>query len=496
MIKRKAAIYRERTDITEFIGNPLIAVLPESLPEERLIKKLFKHPPYLEEERRACPQSRLELLGRIGMLHIPYTQDMFIARNLSRCINWGYVSRNPMPFETTAQVMAAYRGGMSEDLEDYLTETVFPTFGFSVLGISGVGKSSSVMNALMRYPQVIDHTEYQGVPFHCSQIVWLKVDCPGDGTPKGLCTAIIQQIDAALGTNYRSEVTSKISKDMLTTKVSQTLRTHHLGVLVIDDIQNLCDAKKDASSDMMSFLIYLMETLAIPVVMVGTPKVLPLFQQEFQIAKRATGDGTVRMDLFEEDTKEWERFINVIWTYQFTAHGVPLTPELNKVFYEESVGNPFLCALLYKLVQDDAITSGEESFTVRDVKKVAKDKLCITSSMRENMLNGKDEELRRYEYLWGATSMPSGHYGGASGQRGGTRAQKEQENITWISQELMKRFGDSLTMALATRLAKEAIAAKGGKDPEEALGFAIVLCEMTLPQKAAGKQKKEGDVPL
>ena len=492
MAKRKAAEYHEKTDITEFIGNPLIAALPESLPQEALIKELFKRPPYEEEERNSFPQSRLEMLSRIGMLHIPYTHDMFIARNLSRCINWGYVSRNPMPFETTAQVLATYKGEVSPELENYLTATLFPTYGFSVLGISGVGKSSSVMNALMRYPQVIDHTQYQGIPFTCSQIVWLKVDCPGDGTPKGLCTAIIQQMDAVLGTNYRSEVTSRISKDMLTTKVSQSLRTHHLGVLVIDDIQNLCDAKKDASSDMMSFLIYLMETLAIPVVMVGTPKVLSLFQQEFQLAKRATGDGTVRMDLLRRDTKEWERFIKIIWSYQFTASRVPLSPELEKVFYEESVGNPFLCAILYKLVQDDAITSREETFTVQDVKKVAREKLCITSGMRANMLSGQDEELRKYEYLWGVASMPAENYEEALRPKV-TKPSKEQENLEWISQELVKRLG--IDVSLATKLAKEAVAAKGGVDREEALGFAIILCEKSLAQKGPGKQNGQESDP-
>ena len=483
MVRRKDAAYHEKTDITEFIGNPLIAALPESLPQDDLIKALLKFPPYEDAERKASSQSRLEMLSRIGMVHIPYSHDMFIARNLSRCINWGYVSRNPLPFRTTAEVLAKYKGTVSAELENYLTATSFPTYGFSVLGISGVGKSSSVMNALMRYPQVIDHTQYQGIPFHCSQIVWLKVDCPGDGTPKGLCSAIIQQMDAVLGTNYRSEVTSRISKDMLTTKVSQSLRTHHLGVLVIDDIQNLKDAKKDASSDMMSFLIYLMETLAIPVVMVGTPKVLPLFQQEFQLAKRATGDGTVRMNLLQKDSQEWERFISIIWEYQFTKTNVPLTSDMKKVFYDESVGNPFLCAILYKLVQDDAITSAAETFTTEDVKKVAKEKLCITSSMRANMLNGQDEELRKYESLWGAASLPPEDYGQFIKSEN-QKPPKEQDNIDNISQAIIKRFGvNRVDMPLAIRLAREAVAAKGTDSPEETLGFAINLCEKVLAEK-------------
>ena len=197
------------------------------------------------------------------------------------------------------------------------------------------------------------------------------------------------------------------------------------------------------------------------------------------------------MDLLQRDTKEWERFIKVIWSYQFTATKVPLSPELEEVFYKESIGNPFLCAILYKLVQDDAITSKEETFTVQDVKKVAREKLCITSGMRANMLSGQDEELHRYEYLWGVASMPAGNYEEALRPKM-PKPSKEQENLEWISQELVKRLG--IDVSLATKLAKEAVAAKGGVDPEEALGFAILLCEKGLAQKGPGKQNgRESD---
>ncbi len=481
-VVRKAAEYREKEDITEFLGNPLIAALPASVSQGELLKLLLKIPPYRKEDRRADTPIRLDLLSRIGTVHIPYAHDVFIARSLSRCINWGYVARNPIPFDVTSRVVARYRGEVPGELENYLKGAVFPVYGFSVLGISGVGKSCSVLNALRFYPQVIDHVEYNGVPFHCAQLVWLKVDCPSDGSPKGLCTAILQQIDAVLGTHYRNGVTSRISRDVLTTKVSQCLCSHHLGVLVIDDIQNLCGNKKDATLDMLSFLVYLMETLAIPVVMVGTPKVLPLFQQEFQLAKRATGDGTVRMNLLARDSREWERFITGIWNNQFTGCEVKLTAEMANVFYSESVGNPFLCSLIYKLVQDDAITSGAESFGVQDVVSVARDKLCITNTMRANMLKGTDEEMKRYEYLWAAASAPFPDNLETDPQVGRTpKTSKEEQLISAVSVELARRFGMGISQA--TRLAQEAVAAKGLADQSEVLGFAIALYEAAFPDK-------------
>ncbi len=483
---RNAADYREKTATTEFIGNPLIASLPDSLPQEDLLNVLLKMPPIREEDRKSLPQDRLDCLSRINTIHIPFVHDLFIARSISRCINWGYISRNPMPFSTTAQVMQKYRQSVTPELENYLTRSVFPIYGFSVLGVSGVGKSCSVLNALMRYSRVIDHTEYNGVPFHCAQLVWLKVDCPGDASPKSLCSAILQQIDASLGTSYRSEFSNRISRDVMITKVSQILSSHHLGILVIDDIQNLCGVKQVTSTDLLSFLIYLMETMAIPVVMIGTPKVLPLFQQEFQLAKRATGEGTVRIELLPKDSKEWKRFIEVLWLYQLTEKKVPLTEEMEKVFYDESVGNPFLCSLLYKLVQDDAITCGHESFTVQDVHHVADDKLCITARMRTNMLHGTDEELKKYENLWKAVSFNIDTPVIITTPQ--SKTSKEDEAIAYISQALIKKYGIGLKQA--TQLAKDAVLAKGTNDKEETLGFAAQLYEKILESK---KEKKETD---
>lgn len=488
-IRIESAKYCEKITVKEFLGNPLIAALPNGISQEDMLKRLLKLPPVSKEDRNADRSTRLDLLSRISTIHIPYVQDLFISRSLSRCINWGYMSRNPMPFEVTSKVMEANHISVTPELSNFMQWTVFPTYGFSVLGISGVGKTCSVLNALYYYPQVIVHTEYNGVPFQCVQLVWLRVDCPGDGSPKGLCIAILHQIDAALNTHYSSEVTGRISKDALSSKVSQCLCSHHLGVLVIDDIQNLTAAKKDTTFDMLSFLIYLMETLAIPVVMVGTPKILPLFQQEFQLAKRATGDGTVRMNLFSKGSKEWNRFIRTIWRYQFLSTEVPLTPEIDTVFYQESVGNPFLCALLYKLVQDDAITSGDETFTVNDIRKVAKEKLCITANMRANMLNGNDEELRKYELLWQAAQVPP-ELEGSLLTATEIKPNVSDELAQSIEKELIKRF--DISVAMAAKITKEAIIAKDYENQTETLGYAVTLYQTIIEGRSAEPQSVQG----
>ena len=140
--------------------------------------------------------------------------------------------------------------------------------------------------------------------------------------------------------------------------------------------------------------------------MVGSPKILRLLQREFQQAKRASGEGEIRMDLMAEGSQEWKRFIKAIWRYQYTAEKVNLTVKMEEVFYAESVGNPFVASTLYKVVQDDAIISQKEKFGITDVRRISREKMGITAKMRSNMLAGIDVELNAYQHLWeAATSM-------------------------------------------------------------------------------------------
>ena len=70
----------------------------------------------------------------------------------------------------------------------------------SIIGISGIGKTTAIERLLLMYPQVIKHFEYKGECFTRTQIVWLKIDCPYDGNLSTLCKSFFKAIDDILGT--------------------------------------------------------------------------------------------------------------------------------------------------------------------------------------------------------------------------------------------------------------------------------------------------------
>ena len=65
-----------------------------------------------------------------------------------------------------------------------------------------MGKSTAVEEILQLYPQVINHSHYHAQDLTLRQIVWLKLDCPFDGSIKGLCLNFFQALDDLLQTDY------------------------------------------------------------------------------------------------------------------------------------------------------------------------------------------------------------------------------------------------------------------------------------------------------
>lgn len=462
----------------EFIGNPLLETIPPM--DDPLLNPqlLLVRPPYKPGDRHLSASDRLTRLQRLAELHIPTKEDVMLLLSISRSLRWGYAGRNPMGMDTVRDALQEHGIEMTEKLRKYLTSIIAPIYGFPVLGISGVGKTTSVQNALSLFPQAVCHKSYRGIPFEKDQLVWLKVDCPGDGTPKGLCSAILRGIDEAMGTDYAQQIIrNRMSKDVLLVKVSQLVQSLYLGILVIDDIQNLCSTKRPVSDELLSFMVSMANNLKIPVVMVGSPKILDLLQKEFQQAKRASGEGEIRMNLMPQDSPEWNRFMKILWGYQYTARRVNFTEKMEKAFFEESVGNPFVAATLYKLVQDDAIISRNETFTAADVRRVAGDKMGITAKMRRDMLNGVDVELNRYRHLWSAgvivetdQTKPDNHVDKAGSQY----SKKMLELAT-------KLEAGGIDTASSRSYARQAIAAYPNEgDIEVLFGYAMEL-QKTLP---------------
>ena len=258
------ALYRDEF-LDEFRFNPLIEALPPPFEPGDAITKLMIRPPYSDNERQ-CPSSYRQLLTqRIVRLHQPMEREVDVFGRIDRCIRWGYADRSPLSPAYAAQLAAGHTASVNSGGLNYTGSYHPHTYGFSILGISGIGKSTTVETILSLYPQVIRHAAYRDIPLHMHQISWIKLDCSCDGSLKGLCMDFFRELDDLLSTDYCRQYSSRrATLDQMMVAMSRLCVSHNIGVLIIDEIQNLCTAQKGVPEKVLNFFVTLVNTIGVP----------------------------------------------------------------------------------------------------------------------------------------------------------------------------------------------------------------------------------------
>ena len=202
----------------------------------------------------------------------------------------------------------------------------------------------------------------------------------------------------ALGTDYYENygLRGRPTIDRMRISMATVVSNHSLGVLVIDEIQNLRDAKSEGAARMLNFFVQLDNTIGVPVILVGTPKALPVLTGEFRRARRATGQGDVPWERMQRND-EWRFFLETVWKYLYVRKPSPLTDELSNALYDEAQGITDIAIKLFFLAQIRAIVRGEEEITVANMKKTAEENLGSVQKFLSALRTNNPYELRKYE---------------------------------------------------------------------------------------------------
>jgi hypothetical protein len=389
------AKYRQFKQV-EYNNNPMIEALPPIFSQEQFIGLVARYPIYDPSERELKAHDRFHCIERLSRYFDPLSKTVDLQQTICVLLMSGYISRNPLLPEYARRSRQIYEAIQAKDghhLEDYVSVITTPTTasGLTIIGESGLGKSTNLANILELYPQVIIHPKHS-----VTQIVWLKVDCPHAGSLKGLCTDIFLGVDRLLGTNNFKKFGSKgNSEDYMLAQVAQLAHTHHLGLLVIDEMQNIANERR-GRDDLLNFLVKMDNIIGIPVIRVGTNEAEPILTGNFRNARRGTGEGAVRWKRMEND-QNWQFFAEGMWEYQWTKTEVPYSQEIGDALYEETQGIIDILIKLYKIVQWRAISlGGNEIITVELIHKVAEEGLYLVKPMLDAIRSGDIIRMKKY----------------------------------------------------------------------------------------------------
>lgn len=388
-----------KQNVIDYQDNPLVEALPPILNNDQVEEFMHVYPHFSKNERELGAHERYHCVQRLFKYFQPYEKHFDIEQRISRAIRQGYISRNPLKPQYASDMQKIYemikQGNYQFNNCDLAPVS---SSGFTIIGYSGVGKSKTVERVLFWYPQIIIHTKYNDQEMNQYQLTWLKLDCPYDGSIKGLCTSFFLEIDRLLGENTYNKFASgrNTTTDTMIPRIAQLARRHSLGVLVIDEIQHLSVAKSGGQEKMLNFFVNLVNTIGIPVILIGTSKARSILQGEFRQARRGSGQqGDVLWENMPQNDS-WDLIIEGMWDYQWTKKECPLTQEIKDLIYDQSQGIIDIAVKLFAMAQMRAIAIGTEIITPSLINKVAEDNLNLVKPMLLALKSGDKKLIEKY----------------------------------------------------------------------------------------------------
>lgn len=394
----------KQQELEEYENNPFIECLPPLFDTDDVIERFTFYPVFNEEDRYKKANVRYHMIKRLKNFIQPLETHFSIEQDLSTMIRRGYLARNPNSKEFLQRLQLinnVKNEKTTAQLEslDQISESIRSTAdSLSIIGISGIGKTTAIERLLLMYPQVVYHSEYRNKPLTRAQIVWLKIDCSFDGSLKTLCKLFFKAVDDVLGTTryFQKFGNNRNSTATMMIHMTYLASVYAIGVLIIDEMQHLMLKAKHSPDEMLNFFVTLVNTIGIPIVSIGTFKALKVLKKDFRQARRSGSDGNYIWDRMKKND-EWDFFLETMWDFQWLENKTSLNEELNTVMYEESQGITAVAVNLYILAQGRALNTEDEKLTVALIRKTAREDLHMIQPMIKALRNNDLAKISKFE---------------------------------------------------------------------------------------------------
>lgn len=400
--------------------NPFVAALPARIGKMEQFEMLRVLPRWDERERLLPHVERRHRVLRLLDYMEPLNQQLDLVERFDMAIRQGYRGRDPSTLSyrrsliESADDIAAGRDPLAHPgvrvVENGGSRAVYaegdpcaPRMpGFAVIGCPGMGKSATMERILHNYPLIVVH---HGTADLITQIPWLKLECPSMGSRKSFCIEFFRLLDerleqeGKLATRYGNP---SRTVDAMLADVQHLVRLHAIGVLVVDEIQNL-RASKEGIEPLVNFLVAMANKIGVGIITIGTMAAMQIPQAAFHSARRASGLGSFVWDPMRPG-EEWDAFIETMWRYQWTSVAAPLDDGVKAALYEHSQGVVDIVIKLFVLAQLRVITNAElgeveEIITPEVIEAVAEDDLVMIAPMIEALRSRDLGQLERFEDL-------------------------------------------------------------------------------------------------
>lgn len=395
--------------IPHYIGNPLIEALPDTLTDEELDIALTSLPEFNLLQRAWRGEERIQMILKLSNYMAPLDRHKRLARAFDSMLRSGYEDRRVRTVTYAARLQKTQSpSGATKQVPTSFLDNDFQLSSL-LIGVSGMGKTSTLKRICSCYPQVIYHPEHS-----IYQVTYLHIQLPSDGSSvRTLALAILNKLDRLIpGANYYKDFAKvRQSEDALLEDVSRILDNHHVGVLIVDEVQNLTNANTGKNKQtLVAQLVNMCNDKGVPILFVGTNKASRVFSMDGSKGRRGSGHGFPDWDRFEEASipdinsssdgrpakGEWQEFLQTLWTYQWAREPVALDASFSATMYHLSQGIVDIAIKLFAAAQVEAIFNKTERLSTDLLYLVYDTQMSLLHDMMDALREGDPTALEKY----------------------------------------------------------------------------------------------------
>lgn len=368
-----------------YAGNLLIDKLPP-IPNKLTILNHHKSLPIIPINILEYPyEIRLHYLQDLwDSFWIPSHIGSRVAESIDLMIRHGYKCRNVSDPKTWAIIF----GSPSAPKVMIINSTI----ASALVGIPGVGKSKLIAIILSYYPQIIKHINFPNILNEHYQMVWQSVEVPGSGKSADFSLELMRKWDESLKV-YDDSIPLKFTKTIASSKRDggtmfdewlQAAKSHFLGLLHLDEVQNFFDipslkqrqmAKKTGKiepkikDDKLLKNILNLTNSGIPILISGTPDGIDFITKRFSTSQRLSTFGYNELMRYEsKDDREYQIFLNQLMKYQYVKNPLTNVDDLASLLLQLTGGIKRLIISLWIEAHKCAYSREQDNLLLEDFK--------------------------------------------------------------------------------------------------------------------------------
>ena len=383
-------------------ANPLLAGLFLPTTSEEIVRAIARDP---FRDPTWCARNRDPALLHeyLLMVVIPTTTTIRIAKSLYAAIRRGLFLRDPSNW--------AMRQGFYSNTSSFeITSMGVAVDGQVLLGETGKSKSYSIKAALRALPLVLKRGPIPSLGLeHVEQIVYLYIEMTSIIAMEGLLTRILYGIDSTLRKNgelARATRSGCRSIEALMEAVLRLMKTHLVGILVIDEIQaaNFGLGSKDARR-LRNFLLSLLNS-GIPVYFSGNPLAVRFEEHRVegkrgkangdkaegakisaQLQRRLLGDHPLRLDVpLNAAGEDLKTLLRGLGRCTLLPERTEITQPMIVLVYNLTAGIEDFVVALWEEAQRRALKANDKKIDEECLRAAAKQ--CAKLKKFERMIRG------------------------------------------------------------------------------------------------------------